>query len=150
MPDADALDGLLKAANWAAVDLAQKQGPAALPALENAAKSDKYDTRQIAMACAAKIPGDRAGSILAAGLSDPDLNVRLQAANALVLDPPASAKSAIVARLASEPDDRVKEALAIAAGFVPAGEPTPPGPPPQTCRYAPRRPRRSNGPRKTG
>ena len=119
MADANTLEALLNAGNWSAVDMAQKQGAAALPVIKRAAGSAKYQTRQIAMACAGKIREGEAGKILGAGLADADLNVRLQAANELALNPPADAHQAIVGRLAVEPDERVKESLAIAAGFVP-------------------------------
>jgi HEAT repeat protein len=119
MSEASSLDGLLASGNWSAVDLARTQGAAAIPSIQRAAKSPRYDIRQIAVACAAAIRSDAAARILAEGLIDSDFNVRLQAANSLVLDPPASIHGLIVSRLTQEPDDRVKEALAIAAGFVP-------------------------------
>ena len=123
MADANTLEAMLEAGNWSAVEMAQKQGAAALPVIKRAAGNAKYQTRQIAMACAGKIGGGEAGKILAAGLSDQDVNVRIEAANALALNPPAEAGTAIVARLNVEPDDGVKESLAIAAGFIP-GVPT--------------------------
>lgn len=119
MADTNTLEALLNAGNWSAVEMAQKQGQAALPVVKRAASNPKYQTRQIAMACAGKIREGEAGKILGSGLADSDLNVRLQAANELALNPPADAHQAIVGRLAVEEDERVKEALATAAGFVP-------------------------------
>jgi hypothetical protein len=121
MAESNALEALLNAQNWAAVEMAQKQGPAALPVVKRAAGAAKYQTRQIAMACAGKIGGGESARILAAGLADSDLNVRLAAANELVVNPPQEAAGAIVGRLAVEPDDRVKESLAMAAGYIPGG-----------------------------
>ncbi len=122
MADANALESLLNAGNWMAVEMAAKQGAAALPVVRRAAGHAKFQTRQIAMASAGKIGGAEAGKILGAGLSDADLNVRLQAANELSVNPPAEAGQAILARLPIEEDDRVKEPLALAAGYIPGDQ----------------------------
>ncbi len=119
MPITISLDNLLTQANRAAVGVAAEQGPAVLPAIERAATSRNMPTRQLAMTCAGRIPGPQSGHILAAGLLDPNLNVALEAANILSANPPAEAAKAILARLAAEPDDRIREPLAMAAGYLP-------------------------------
>jgi HEAT repeat protein len=119
MADDTTLEGLFNAANWKAVDLAAKQGEAAMPAVRRAAASKNPDTRQLAMASAARIRGAEAGKILGQGLSDADLTVRVEAANGLSANPPPEAAPALLAKLAVEEDPGIKQALAMGAGYLP-------------------------------
>lgn len=117
------LDNLLASGNWDAVEEAQRQGAAALPAVRSYAKSQNSSSRQIAMACASHIGGDEAGQILSSGLADSDINVQLTAAKELDSGKFPSASQAILDHLARGKDDLVREFLALDAGYI-AGDRT--------------------------
>jgi HEAT repeat protein len=116
------LDNLLASGNWDAVEEAQRQGAAALPAVRIYAKSKNSSSRQIAMACASHIGGDEAGQILSAGLGDSDINVQLTAAKELDSGKFPSAYPSILDHLARGKDDLVREFLALDAGFFPGDQ----------------------------
>ncbi|MEO6002389.1 MAG: HEAT repeat domain-containing protein [Opitutus sp.] len=114
------LENLLAQNNWAAADEAQRQGAAALPLLRSLLGREPYLLRQIAMTCVGRI-GDPAGSdILAAGLTDTNINVRIAAANELSQKPYPGALERVLGLLQQNPDDAVRETLALAAGHLPS------------------------------
>ena len=117
------LENLLENADWKAVGETHRLGAAALPALKTYASSDSYESRRLAVVCAATLDGDEAAKILARALGDENINVRLAAAGGLTDDPPTSTTEAVVAALESTPDETVREALVLAAGSLP-GETT--------------------------
>jgi HEAT repeat protein len=115
------LESLLESANWDAVDEAQREGPAALPAIRQYARSKNYRIRQISVACAARIGGGEAAEILAAGLTDDNINVQLQAAKELSSGKFPSAGEAVLEQLSHGHEYLVREFLALAAGYIPGG-----------------------------
>ena len=117
------LDQLLESGNWDAVEEAQRQGALALPTIRTFAQGKNPVARQIAMACAARVGGNDAAAILAAGLTDSDVNVQLTAAKELTGGKFPAASGAILDQLAKGKDDLVREFLALDAGYIP-GEKT--------------------------
>jgi HEAT repeat protein len=113
------LQALLEAANWDAVDEAQREGASALPVIRRSSQSQNYRTRQISVACAARIGGKEATDIISAGLKDPNVNVQLQAAKELSSGKFPSAGEAILSGLSKSRDVLVREFLALAAGYIP-------------------------------
>lgn len=115
------LEQMLIADDIAAVNLAQQIGDAAWPAINRAAKMSEYRSRQLAMMCAGKIGGTNAGIVLAAGISDQNINVRSVAAKQLSENPPESAKNAVLSRLSGglEKRESIQEFLILAAGYFP-------------------------------
>lgn len=116
------LESLLESANWDAVDHAQREGPAALPAIRQYARSKNYRTRQISVACAARIGGNEAAAIVAAGLTDDNINVQLQAAKELSSGKFPSAAQAVLEELSHGQEYLVREFLALAAGYIPGSQ----------------------------
>ncbi|MGH9405570.1 MAG: HEAT repeat domain-containing protein [Terriglobia bacterium] len=125
MNPAATLEILLEAGNWDAVEEAAREGKAALPILQHFARSTSYETRQIALACAASIGGEAAAEILAAGLTDPNINVRLQAAKELSSGKFPAAGPAVLEQLAHSDEFLIREPLALAAGYLPADRAVP-------------------------
>jgi len=116
------LENLLESANWDAVEEAQREGPAALPAIRQYARNRNYRTRQISLACAARIGGgEAAAEIIAVGLTDDNINVQLQAAKELSSGKFPSAAEAVLEQLGHGKDYLVREFLALAAGYIPGG-----------------------------
>src|ERR1700722_1350922 len=119
MNSAATLEHLLASADWDAVDVAQRQGPLALPAIRIYVHSSNYRSRQIALASVARIGGAEAGTILASGLTDGNVNVELQAAKELSTGRFPSAAESILQQLEHGKDDLVRQFLALAAGYIP-------------------------------
>jgi HEAT repeat protein len=122
MSPASTLEVLLASGNWDAAEEAQREGAMALPAIRTYAQSKNSGSRQVAMACASRVGGDEAGAILAAGLTDEDINVQLTAAKELGSGKFPSASGAILDQLAKEKDDLVREFLALDAGYLPGNK----------------------------
>ncbi len=113
------LEKMLANGNWSAVDLAKELGHAAWPVIHRASEMPNYLSRQIAMICAGNVGGDQAGPVLVAGLSDRVINVRLAAAGQLSVNPPDSAREAILSKLSSDTtEEDIRELLALAAGHL--------------------------------
>jgi len=110
---------LLEEGDFRAVEVAGAMGDAAVPALRKGATMAGYRSRQVAMACAGKVGGDAAGEILALGLKDGNVNVRVAAAGQLSVNPPESAKNAILSTLVRSTETDVREMLAFSAGYFP-------------------------------
>lgn len=115
------LGSLLESANWDAVDQAQREGPAALSTIRQYARSKNYRTRQISVACAARIGGSEAAEFIAAGLTDSNINVQLQAAKELSSGKFPSAAEVVLEQLSHGEDYLAREFLALAAGYIPGG-----------------------------
>jgi len=113
------LERLLAEGDFRAVEAAAAMGDAAAPALRKGAGMPGYRSRQVAMACAGKIGGDAAGEILALGLKDGNVNVRVAAAGQLSVNPPESAKDAVLSTLVRSTETDVREMLAYSAGYFP-------------------------------
>ena len=114
------LERMITAGDRNAIDLAQQLGEAAWPAINQTARLPEYRSRRIAIQCAGRIGGESAGSILAAGLSDQNVNVRISAAKELSVDPPETAKNAVLNVLSTGSETRtsILELLALAAGHL--------------------------------
>jgi len=113
------LERMLSEGEWRAIELAEQLGNKAWPAIKNGASMSGYRSRQVAMACAGRIGGDTAGIILAQGLSDGNVNVRLTAAAQLSVNPPENAKTAVLETLSKSSELDIREMLALAAGYLP-------------------------------
>lgn len=113
------LERLLADGDFRAVEAAAAMGDAAAPALRKGAGMPGYRSRQVAMACAGKIGGDVAGEILALGLKDGNVNVRVTAAGQLSVNPPEYAKDAVLSTLVRSTETDVREMLAYSAGYFP-------------------------------
>jgi hypothetical protein len=109
---------LLASANWAAVEEVRRQGNAALPIIRSFVKDENYRTRQIAVACAGEIEG-QVSDILARGLTDPNVNVRITAANGFARRPYPEALDTLIEQVDKSPDDSVRETLVLALGLLP-------------------------------
>jgi len=116
---AGSLETLLLQGDWRAVDLAQPDDPRVLPILSKLRSAENYRTRQIVMSAAGKLGAPESAAILAAGLGDSNVNVRLAAASELSQKSYPAAAQAILEQLEKSPDDVVREALALAAGRLP-------------------------------
>lgn len=114
------LERMITAGDRNAIDLARQLGEAAWPAINRTAKTSEYRSRRIAIQCAGQIGGESAGSVLAAGLSDQNVNVRIAAAKELSVDPPETAKHAVLNVLSTGSETRtsILELLALAAGHL--------------------------------
>jgi hypothetical protein len=113
------LERMLSEGDWRAAELAQQLGNTAWPAVKNGARMPGYRSRQIAMACAGRIGGNTAGMILAQGLSDGNVNVRVTAAAQLSVNPPGNARTAVLETLSKSSEPDIREMLALAAGYLP-------------------------------
>jgi len=114
---------LVTAANWSAVDEAARLGPASLPVLANAFQSPNYTVRQISVTCAGQVIDPEADKILARGLYDANVNVRMAAGNELSRMARPGAKIAVLDRLKQSVEEPLLLSLALAAGYMP-GEDT--------------------------
>jgi HEAT repeat protein len=85
------------------------------------ANDPNYVVRQITMNCVEAIGDATGGDILASGLADGNVNVRLAAARALATRSYPSAASSIVAALQLSDDETFRELLVTAAGYSPEG-----------------------------
>jgi HEAT repeat protein len=117
------LEELLSKADERAISLVEAQGPGALPVLNRFSTHSDYHVRRLVVTSAGKIANDGGGPILAAALTDSNVNVRLTAAQVLAERVHPSAKTAILEQLRKAPDPEVRESLALAAGSLP-GEDT--------------------------
>lgn len=113
------LERLLAEGDFRAVEVAAGMGDAAVPALRKGAGMPGYRSRQIAMACAGKVGGEAAGEILSLGLKDGNVNVRVAAAGQLSVNPPESARDAVLSTLVRSAEMEVREMLAFSAGYFP-------------------------------
>ena len=118
------LEKLLSDGDWGAVKTAQALGQAAWPTLEKGSRMADYRSRQITMACAGRLGGAHAASILVAGLADSFINVRLAAAGQLSGSPPPHALDGILDVLTTSSEDDVCQLLALAAGRLPSSRTT--------------------------
>jgi aspartokinase len=112
------LEKLLAEISWQAVEEAKRQGVSALPTLRRFANDKNYRIRQLVMNCVGAIGDDQGADILAAGLKDTNINVQLPAARELSQKAYPSAQTAILDSLKNEPENLVRELLALAAGFL--------------------------------
>jgi HEAT repeat protein len=119
MSSTSTLQELLAKGNWDAVAEGRRLGVEALPVVQAYAKDKNSVSRQIALACAGQIGGAEAASLLAAGLSDRDINVQLTAAKELGQGKFPAASPAILENLANGKDELVREFLALDAGYIP-------------------------------
>lgn len=117
------LENSLQMASWEAVDEARRAGEGALPTVEKYSRDEDYKKRQIAVACAGVIEGEGAARILAAGLTDENINVRLTAAKTLKNKPNPAVTETVIERLENSQEEVLRELLALAAGRLP-GEKT--------------------------
>lgn len=106
----------LEQASWMAVDEARGMGESAMPVIERFSKDEKFDRRQIAVAAAGAVNTEGAAPILIAGLTDENVNVRLEAAKALQANPFPSAADAVAEMLDNSDEEVLREILALAAG----------------------------------
>lgn len=106
-----------------AVGEAKQLGEYALPVIKKYSQDEDYQKRQLAVECAGVIRDDNAAPILAAGLEDDNINVRLEAANAIEENPIPGVTDAVLEKLENSQEDDLKETLALAAGKLP-GEKT--------------------------
>ena len=113
------LERLLADGDYRAVEVAAAMGDAAVPALRKGAGMAGYRSRQVAMACAGKVGGEAAGEVLSLGLKDRNVNVRVAAAGQLSVNPPESAKDAVLSTLVRSTESDVRELLAFSAGYFP-------------------------------
>jgi len=113
------LEALLLARDWNAVEVAQQEGARALTVLRRAITNDDYRVRQIAVTGAARIGTDEGASLLAAGLRDGNINVRLAAANELAAKPFPGVAEAILEQINQSTDENIRETLVLAAGHIP-------------------------------
>lgn len=116
------LKKLLEEASWEAINEANRQGISALPIIRPFLENDKYQVRQMAVSSAGAIGDDKASDILAAGLKDSNINVRLAAAKELSKQAYPSAAGTVLEVIRKTPDETVKELLVKAAGFLPGSE----------------------------
>jgi HEAT repeat protein len=112
----DELRSKLKAGDWDASKIAERLGPTAWPAIEEADKAEDPDIRQVAVQCAAVLGGSHAAPILVAGLSDESEDVVLEAARQLSRAPFPGTEEAIAKSLESNLPEDILELLALAAG----------------------------------
>ena len=117
------LEFSLQQTSWSAVDEARRLGENALPTVTTYSTDKNYKKRQIAVACAGVIDGEGAGRILAAGLNDENINVRLTAAKTLKAKPNPAATETVLERLENSQEEVIRQLLALAAGSLP-GEKT--------------------------
>lgn len=117
------LNKLLAEANSQAVEEAKQQGKAALPIIRPFLKDKNFQVRQIAVSSAGAIGDPQGADILATGLEDENINVRLAAARELSKKAYPAATETVLAVLKKSPEGIVRELLAVAAGFLP-GEKT--------------------------
>lgn len=115
----DDLDELLAAASWQAVDEAKRKGSAALPVVRRFSNDKNFVIRQITMACVEAIGDPSGADILAGGLSDSNVNVRLAAARALSMGAYPTAANAITKAIEGASEETFRELLVKAAGFSP-------------------------------
>lgn len=113
------LERLLAEGDFRAVEVASSMGDAAVPALRKGAVMPGYRSRQVSMECAGKVGGSAAGEILSLGLKDGNVNVRVAAAGQLSVNPPESAKDAVLSTLVRSTETDVRELLALSAGYFP-------------------------------
>ncbi|MCR4308570.1 MAG: hypothetical protein NUW14_00885 [Deltaproteobacteria bacterium] len=113
------LERLLADGDFRAVEVAASMGDAAVPALRKGAGMPAYRSRQVAVACAGRVGGEAAGEILSLGLKDGNVNVRVAAAGQLSVNPPESAKDAVLSTLVRSTETDVREMLAFSAGYFP-------------------------------
>ena len=113
------LEAQLDSGSWSAVDVARAQGPSSLAVLRRYAHHENPHLRQIAVAAAGAVGAPEAAELLAEALSDPSINVRISAAAALSKRAYPGATDAVLAQLATSPDEPVRESLALAAGRLP-------------------------------
>lgn len=114
------LENLLSQGSWQAVDEAQRQGSAALPILRSVLAHEPYVERQIAMKCVGRIADPAGADILAAGLTDTNINVRIAAANELAQKSYPGALDSVLDQLMHSPEELIQEILALAAGHLPS------------------------------
>jgi len=113
------LERLLAEGDFRAVEVAAAMGNAAVPSLRKGAGMPGYRSRQVAMACTGKVGGEAAGEILSLGLKDGNVNVRVAAAGQLSVNPPESARDAVLSTLVRSTETDVREMLAFSAGYFP-------------------------------
>jgi HEAT repeat protein len=113
------LKKLLSEASWDSIPEAKRQGKSALPIIRPFLKDENYQVRQMAVSSAGAIGDDAASDILASGLKDTNINVRLSAANELSKQAYPSATETVLEVIKTTPDDTVREVLVKAAGFLP-------------------------------
>lgn len=119
MSKAKELEHLIAQCDWQAVDLAVRLGEAAWPVIEQGARMENFQSRQISMVCAGRLGGETAGTLLLAGLADKHINVSLAAAGQLSRNPPPSALQGILRELAACQEDNICALLALALGHLP-------------------------------
>lgn len=106
----------LEQASWLAVDEARAMGESAMPVIERFSKDEKFERRQVAVAAAGAVGADSAAPVLVAGLTDENVNVRLEAAKALQDNPLPAAADAVAQILDNSDEEVLRELLALAAG----------------------------------
>ncbi len=117
------LKKLLAEASWDSINEAKRQGKSALSIIRPFLKNETYQVRQMAVSSAGAIGDDAASDILASGLKDSNINVRLAAAKELAKQSYPSATETVLEVIKTTPDETVRELLVKAAGFLP-GEKT--------------------------
>ena len=123
MNGTNSLEIALQQKSWEAVTEAGRLGENAFPVVKKYSRDENYQTRQIAVACAGFLEDEKAAPILAAGLDDDNINVRLEAAKTINKYPKPGVTDAVLEKLENSPEDVLKEILALAAGKLP-GEKT--------------------------
>lgn len=123
MNGTNSLDISLKQKGSGAVDEAKRLGEDALPVIEKYSQDEDYEKRRLAVECAGVIRHEKAAPILAAGLEDDNINVRLEAAIAIDENPIPGVTDAVLEILENSQEDDLREILTLAAGKLP-GEKT--------------------------
>ncbi len=124
-PAAATLENYLRQADPRAVEEAARQGVKALPLLRQQATHEDYRVRQLVLRCVGRIGDQQAADLLATGLADQNVNVRLTAADELAAKPYPGAAAAILQHLKNSPELIVQEKLALAAGRLTAAQALP-------------------------
>lgn len=119
-PQQEPLENYLQNADAKAVAEAVHQGSKSLTLLRRYSTSTDFRIRQLIMRCVGSIGDNQAADILALGLTDNNINVRLAAADELATKPYPGAAEAILSQLQKSPELIIQEKLALAAGRLSA------------------------------
>ncbi len=117
------LKKLLTEGSYESINEAKRQGKAALPIIRPFLNDANYQIRQMAVMSAGAIGVSEAADILASGLKDSNINVRLAAAKELSKQAYPGATQTVLEVIKTSPDQAVKEFSILAAGYLP-GEQT--------------------------
>lgn len=106
------------AKDWEAVEEARKVGPGGAAALSDVIVSPDPEVRRLAFTVLGEMAGDRAATMLIAGIDDPDLNVRTMAMAGLDRAATPAVKAPLEALLPRSADELVRSRVALLLGRV--------------------------------